>query len=144
MKALILKNLQNDFLDTGAVPLPDTSSLIVEVNEEMQRYDIVIAIQKWYPADHKSFAANHPWRKPGQVITIEEEEVTLQIIHCVADSFGAAFVGELKQDKINYVIQDLGIGSDPILAEINKIVKEHKVEEIDVLGPEVSEVKVEE
>ena len=144
MKALILKNLQNDFLDTGALPLENISLLVQEVNEEVEKYDVVIAIQKWYPADYKNFAANHPWRKPGQVMTIEEKEIVLQIIHCVADSFGAAFVKELNQDKINYVIKDLGAGSESILSKINKIVKEHKIEEIDVMGPELQEVGSEE
>jgi nicotinamidase/pyrazinamidase len=137
MKALILKNLQNDFLDTGALPLEDISTFVKDANEQAKKYDIVIAIQKWYPADHVNFAASHPWRKPGQTITIEENEVVLQIIHCVADSLGAALVEELNQEKINYVIRDLGQGSDPILSEINRIVKEHKIEEIDVMGPEL-------
>ena len=148
MKALILKNLQNDFLPTGAVPLEDTEALILEANKEMKNYEIVIAIQKWYPANHKSFAANHLWRKPGQTITVEDgeekEEVLLQIIHCVADSFGAAFAKDLNLEKVNYIIKDEGMGSYSILKEINRIVEEHKVEEIDVLGPEEPETRSEE
>jgi len=136
MTALILKNLQNDFMSLGAVPIAGAEDFIAKANEEMKKHDVVIALQKWYPADHKSFAANHLWRKPGQEITIEEETVKLDIIHCVADSFGAAFVKDLDLEKINYIIKNEGQGGDAIMEEINRIVKEHKVDAIEVFGPE--------
>ncbi len=136
MKALILKNIQNDFLSTGAFPLTGTDTIAEEINKVIRKYDIIIALQKWYPADYKSFAANHPWRKPGQVITVDDKEVTLHIMHCVENSFGAALIGGLDQESIHYIIKDTGKGSDPILAEINHIVQKHKIEELDVMGPE--------
>ena len=139
MKALILKDLQNDFLASGAVPIEGTEELIKTANEVMDKFDVVIAIQKWFPADHHSFAANHPWRKPGQEIEIEGKMVTLDIIHCVADSFGAAFSSALEVEKIDYVIKNHGQDGDLIIAEINEIVKKHEVSAIEILGKEEDE-----
>ena len=130
MKALILKNLQNDFLDIGAVPLKDVEKIIEEANEVMLGYDIVIAVQKWYPAEHKMFAANHLWRKPEQELEVEGEPVTLQVIHCVADSFGAAFPKSLNQDLIGYIVRDEGNGPEAVLAAIKQIVSENDIQTI--------------
>ena len=107
----------------------------------MDQYDVVIAIQKWYPATHPMFAANHPWRKPGQEIEIEGEKVKLQIIHCVAESFGAAFPSSLDQSKINYIIKDEGQGSEVVMGAIKALVKEHKIKTIKVLGPRPEEAQ---
>jgi nicotinamidase/pyrazinamidase len=139
MIALILNHLQNDFMPLGAEPLPDAESFVDKANASMEKYDMVIAIQKWYPATHPMFAANHPWRKPGQEIEIEGEKVELKIIHCVAESFGAAFPSSLDQSKINYIIRDEGEGSDIIMGKIKALVQEHKVETIEVLGPRPTE-----
>ncbi len=135
MTALLINYLQNDFMSLGAQPLPEAESFIEKANNAMDKYDVVIAIQKWYPATHSMFAANHPWRKPGQEIEIDGEKVTLSIIHCVAESFGAAFPAALDKDKINYIIRDEGQGSEVVLGQIKALVQEHKVEAIEVLGP---------
>lgn len=136
MKILILKNIQNDFMTFGATPIEGADAFITLANKQMERYKLVVAIQKWYPADYELFAANHPWRKPGQTISIGEQSHQLSIIHCVADSFGAAFPPGLNKDKITHIIKDEGKDGDLVMAQINEIVKQHQVEEIDILGPE--------
>ena len=78
----------------------------------------------------------HPWRKPGQTISIDEEEIKLDIIHCVAESFGAAFPDSLNQEKIFKILRNTGENSDAILQEIKEIVKAHGLKGIDILGPE--------
>lgn len=69
-----------------------------------------MATQDWHPADHGSFAANHPWRKPGQVIELNGLEQILWPIHCVQGSFGAEFVKELDTSNFARVFQK---GVDP-------------------------------
>jgi len=58
MTALILKNLQNDFMSLGATPIEGAEKMVVKANLAIKKHDIVIAIQKWYPADHKSLGEN--------------------------------------------------------------------------------------
>jgi nicotinamidase/pyrazinamidase len=76
----------------------------------MKQFDTVVASQDWHPANHGSFAANHPWRKPGQVIDLHGLPQILWTIHCVQHSFGAEFVQELNQAGITKVFTK---GTDP-------------------------------
>lgn len=109
-KALLLVDLQIDFLPGGALPVPEGDLVIPIANRLMEAFDLVVATQDWHPANHGSFAANHPWRKPGQVIVLDGLEQILWPIHCVQESFGAEFPPSLHADKINQVFRK---GTDP-------------------------------
>ena len=108
--ALILVDLQNDFCPLGALPVPEGDQVIPIANALMPHFSTVVATQDWHPADHGSFAANHPWRKPGQTIDLNGLPQILWPIHCVQGSFGAEFVPELKQEGITKVFEK---GTDP-------------------------------
>jgi nicotinamidase/pyrazinamidase len=110
MKALILVDLQNDFCPGGALEVKEGDQVIPIANELMNTFDLVVATQDWHPANHGSFAANHLWRYPGQVIELDGLEQILWPIHCVQDSFGAQFVKTLETDKIDDIFVK---GTDP-------------------------------
>lgn len=110
--ALILVDLQVDFMPTGMLPVAEADQVIPLVNELMPDYRTVVATQDWHPADHGSFAANHPWRKPGQVIDLHGLEQVLWPIHCVQGTWGAEFVAELDRSRITAVFQK---GTDPTI-----------------------------
>lgn len=110
MKALLLIDLQNDFCTGGALEVKDGDQVIPVANALMEKFDLVIATQDWHPATHGSFAANHPWRHPGQVIDLNGLDQILWPIHCVQNSFGAEFVKDLKTDHITKVFTK---GTDP-------------------------------
>ncbi|MEL6970149.1 MAG: isochorismatase family protein, partial [Bacteroidota bacterium] len=59
--ALILVDLQNDFCPLGALPVPEGDKVIPIANALLPHFSTVVATQDWHPADHGSFAANHPW-----------------------------------------------------------------------------------
>ncbi len=103
MKTLILVDLQNDFCKHGALEVPDGDAVIPIANSLLDSFELVVATQDFHPANHGSFAANHPWRKPGQVIDLHGLQQILWPIHCVQHSFGAEFVKTLHIDKINKV-----------------------------------------
>ncbi len=109
-KALILVDLQNDFCPGGALEVAEGDQVIPIANQLMDQFEIVVATQDWHPANHGSFAANHPWRKPGQVIDLNGLPQVLWTIHCVQDSFGAEFVPALDQSNITKVFVK---GTDP-------------------------------
>ena len=71
MKALLLVDLQNDFLPSGALPVPEGDQVIPVANRLLPYFTLVVATQDWHPADHGSFAVNHPGRHPGEVIELE-------------------------------------------------------------------------
>src|SRR6266446_2943523 len=90
MNALLVVDIQNDFLPGGALAVPDGDRVIPIINRLMDHFDLVLATQDWHPADHGSFASNHPGRKPGDVIDLNGVPQILWPIHCVQYSFWAA------------------------------------------------------
>ena len=109
-KALLLIDIQNDFCRGGALEVKEGNQVVPIANQLMPHFDLVVATQDWHPATHGSFAANHIWTKPGQVIDLDGLEQILWPIHCVQESFGAEFVQELNEAGIHHVFQK---GTDP-------------------------------
>src|SRR5437588_257117 len=70
MKALILVDIQKDFLPGGALPVPRGDEVIPVANRVQRVFELVVATQDWHPAKHGSFAAGHPGRKPGEMATL--------------------------------------------------------------------------
>ncbi len=110
MQALLLVDLQNDFCPGGALEVKQGNEVIPVANKLSKRFELVVATQDWHPANHLSFAANHPWRKPGQVIDLNGLEQILWPIHCVQGSFGAEFEKELDTTNFAGVFRK---GTDP-------------------------------
>lgn len=145
MKALLLIDLQIDFCPGGALEVKEGDQVIPIANALMQQFDLVVATQDWHPADHGSFAANHPWRRPGQVIDLHGLQQVLWPIHCVQDSFGAQFHPQLNQAGITKVFVK---GTDPEIDSysgffdnghrkatgMGEYLKEQAVTEVFVLG----------
>ncbi len=114
MNALILADLQNDFCPGGALPVPEGDRVIATVNRLQSHFDLVVATQDWHPADHGSFAANHPGKRPGEVIELGGLRQILWPVHCVQHTPGAALRPELSRDRIAEVFPkgtDAGIDS---------------------------------
>ena len=77
---------------------------VVEIaNQMMSNFELVIATQDWHPADHLSFASQHPDHDVGEMIELEGLPQILWPDHCVQDTPGAAFVELLNQDGIDRV-----------------------------------------
>lgn len=94
--ALIIVDLQPDFLPGGPLGVPGGDEIIATVLELMSRFEIVVATQDWHPADHGSFAANHAGRSPGEVMDLHGLEQIMWPVHCVQDTDGAQLVAQLR------------------------------------------------
>ena len=105
MKALILVDLQNDFCPGGALAVPDGDKVISVANRLLDKFDLVVATQDWHPANHGSFAANHPGKKMFEMIDLNGLPQVLWPNHCVQNQPGAAFVKKLNAAKIKKVFQ---------------------------------------
>jgi nicotinamidase/pyrazinamidase len=110
MRALILIDIQNDFLPGGALPVPEGDRIVPIVNHLQSRFDLVVATQDWHPPNHGSFAANHPGRKTGEVIELNGLKQILWPIHCVQNTAGAAFAPGVETHHIDKLFQK---GTDP-------------------------------
>jgi nicotinamidase/pyrazinamidase len=103
VKALIIVDLQNDFLPGGALPVPQGDEVIPVANELQQRFELILATQDWHPPDHGSFAANHPGKKPGDRIILDGIEQILWPVHCVQNTDGAEFAAAFDTSRIAHV-----------------------------------------
>jgi nicotinamidase/pyrazinamidase len=99
MNALLLIDIQNDFLPGGALAVPDGHRVVPVVNRLQPCFDIIVATRDWHPADHGSFAANHPGRKVGDQIELHGLTQILWPTHCVQGTAGADFAPDLDRTR---------------------------------------------
>jgi nicotinamidase/pyrazinamidase len=112
MNALILVDLQNDFLPGGALAVPQGDEVIPLADELQRRFDLVVATKDWHPSDHGSFAANHKGKKPGDRIILDGIEQILWPVHCVQNTHGAEFAAAFDTSRIAHVFHK---GIDPLI-----------------------------
>ena len=93
MNALILVDLQNDFLPGGALAVAGGDRVIAVANRLAHGHPLVIATQDWHPPGHSSFASMWP-------------------VHCVQNTEGAEFAPGLDVRAIHHVFQK---GADPAI-----------------------------
>ncbi len=104
-RALILVDIQNDFLPGGALAVPGGDAVIPVANRVQVAFPLVVATQDWHPANHGSFAATHPGKKPFAQIELNGLPQTLWPAHCVQNTPGAALAASLTQERIVKIFQ---------------------------------------
>ena len=105
MKALIVVDIQNDFLPGGSLAVTDGDPIISIVNALMKYFDFVVATQDWHPIDHESFASRHPNKKPGDKIILHGLDQVLWPDHCIQQTTGAEFSDRLDISQFNKIFQ---------------------------------------
>jgi nicotinamidase/pyrazinamidase len=105
MKALIIVDVQNDFIPGGALAVHEGDQIVPVINQIQEDFDFIVATQDWHPADHGSFAANHIGKNIGDFIDLNGVQQILWPVHCVQGSFGADFHADLKREKWKAVFQ---------------------------------------
>ena len=105
MKALIVVDIQNDFLPGGSLAVTDGDPIISIVNALMKYFDFVVATQDWHPIDHESFASKHPDKKPGDKIILHGLDQVLWPDHCIQQTTGAEFSDRLDISQFNKIFQ---------------------------------------
>lgn len=112
MRALLVVDVQNDFMPFGALPVAEGDAVVPMANALMSRFDLVVASQDWHPRDHGSFASNHPGTVPGEVIELGGLPQVLWPDHCVQNAPGASFHSALDVAAIHHVVRK---GTDPAI-----------------------------
>jgi nicotinamidase/pyrazinamidase len=105
MKALIIIDMQHDFLPGGNLAVENGDQIIKSINDLQSRYDLVVATQDWHPIDHKSFVTAHPNKKPFEQIVLNGLNQILWPVHCVQGTRGAELVPELNQENISEIFR---------------------------------------
>ena len=104
-QALIVIDIQNDFCPGGALAVAGGDAIIPRVNAMMEGFAIRVLTQDWHPANHSSFAANHPGAAPFSTVTMPYGPQVLWPSHCIQGSGGAAFHSDLRTDPADLVIR---------------------------------------
>ena len=105
MNALIVVDVQVDFLPGGALAVPNGHEVVAVANRLMPKFDLVVATQDWHPADHGSFASQHPGKSPGDAIDLNGLDQILWPDHCVEGTPGAQFATGLERERIGKVFR---------------------------------------
>lgn len=105
MKALILVDIQNDFMPGGALPVPDGDAVVPVANGVQAHFDLVVATQDWHPPDHGSFVTQHPGHQPGDVIQLAGLDQVLWPPHCVQGTKGAELHPNLDTRRVPRVFR---------------------------------------
>ena len=105
--ALILVDIQPDFLPGGALPVGEGDQILAPIQAllDRDRFALYVATQDWHPRGHVSFASSHPGWKPFDVIEVHGHEQTLWPDHCVQGTPGARLHPDLRWERLSAVIR---------------------------------------
>jgi nicotinamidase/pyrazinamidase len=103
--ALLIVDVQHDFVAGGALEVKNGDTIIHTINKLQDKFDLIVATQDWHPENHKSFASQHKKKKVGDLIKLNGIEQFLWPDHCIENTFGSELVLELNQSKIEKIIQ---------------------------------------
>lgn len=101
--ALLVVDLQNDFIPGGALAIKDGDQVIPMIDQLVHcKFDVKVATKDWHPENHGSFAATHK-KKPGDIISLDGLRQILWPIHCVHETTGADFTPGWNTKKIERI-----------------------------------------
>jgi nicotinamidase/pyrazinamidase len=155
-RALIVVDIQNDFLPGGALAVPEGDSVlpfVIELMRTGQHYDLIVVTQDWHPKGHGSFASSHPGTEPFQLGELSGLPQMLWPDHCVEETSGARLSVEIEKVLAEIVTkgrqltivkkgQDRDIDSYSAFFDnarrrdtgLQKTLHDHGISEVDVVG----------
>jgi nicotinamidase/pyrazinamidase len=105
MKALLLIDIQNDFLPGGRLAVPEGDAIIPLVNELQPLFELVVATQDWHPTGHESFASSHAGRNQFEQIDLHGLPQVLWPDHCTQAGPGAELAPALRTERIEAIFR---------------------------------------
>ena len=103
--ALIVVDVQNDFLPGGSLAVAGGNEIIAPIERLARRFSNVVMTQDWHPANHISFASNHSGKKPFETIELDYGTQVLWPDHCIIGTQGAAFAPGLNLPGAQLIIR---------------------------------------
>ena len=103
--ALLIVDAQYGFMPGGGLPVAGGDAIVPVINRIAPHFANVVLTQDWHPADHVSFAANHPGRQPFETIALPYGEQVLWPVHCVQGTRDAALHDGLQVDHAQLIVR---------------------------------------
>lgn len=104
-EAIVVIDIQNDFCPGGALAVAEGDVIIPRVNALMPEFCVCVLTQDWHPADHSSFAANHPGAAPFSILDMSYGPQVLWPVHCVQGTPGAEFHPDLATRHADLILR---------------------------------------
>lgn len=154
MKALIIVDVQYDFLPGGSLAVTDGDQIIPVINKLIDRFDLIVFTRDFHPAGHKSFASSHEGKNPFDMTELQGLPQVLWPDHCVQGTRGSEIHEDLlgnpalknKQvyifkkglnpeiDSYSGFYDNGGFGTNPESTGLGEFLQEKGVDEIIVTG----------
>lgn len=112
MKALVIIDVQNDFMPGGSLEVPEGDLIVPVINRIQGKFDLVAITQDWHPQNHVSFASNHPTERTFNKIYLHGADQILWPDHCVQGTQGASFHHDLETDGVAAIFRK---GMNPLV-----------------------------
>ena len=105
--ALILTDIQPDFLPGGALAVPRGDEILEPLRRLLERdpFGLYVATQDWHPPGHVSFASSHPGHAPLEEIQLYGHPQTLWPDHCIQGTPGAALASGLPWERVAAIVR---------------------------------------
>ncbi|MEL7431898.1 MAG: isochorismatase family protein [Chlamydiota bacterium] len=144
MKALLIIDMQNDFMPWGALPVFGADRLFAPIIALSKTFSHIYATQDWHPKDHISFASNHG-KRPQEEIRAPYGTQILWPDHCVQETLGAELVKPIGDLPIKKIFRK-GVkssvdsysaffdASGKVATSLEKELQKEKVQELYVVG----------
>ncbi len=115
--ALVVIDVQNDFVPGGALAVNGGDRVVERVNQMMDSFDTVVLTQDWHPPDDPSFQEQGgPWPP-----------------HCIQGSPGAELHPALAKEKAHHVVK-AAVNDKTSGTDLVAYLRDQDVEEVTVTG----------
>ena len=92
---LVVVDVQYDFLPGGSLAVAGGDEIVPLINTLARKFTNVVFTQDWHPADHISFASQHPGKAPFETVDLPYGTQVLWPDHCMWNTRGAELSTEL-------------------------------------------------
>jgi nicotinamidase/pyrazinamidase len=103
--ALLIIDVQRDFLPGGALAVPGGDEILGGLPIMAERFDVIVATQDLHPRGHVSFASSHPGRAVFDTIAVYDHPQVLWPDHCVAGTPGAALASAVPDQCLTLILR---------------------------------------
>lgn len=133
--ALIIVDIQNDFIPGGALAVKGGDEIIQGINQVAAIFKRkgarTILTQDWHPPGHKSFASAHPGKKAFEAFSTVGIGPVLWPDHCVQGEKGAEFSKALNTKLADAIIRK---GMNPEIDSYSTFIENDKKSETGLSG----------
>lgn len=133
--ALIIVDVQNDFMPYGGLPVAEADLIVPGINRLAEKFSTagrtIVLTQDWHTPNHESFASAHRGGKPYDPYSAEGIGPILWPDHCVQGTTGADFHPDLNTKLARLIIRK---GSNPKIDSYSAFVENDKKTETGLSG----------